>query len=123
MALTYDSAPILPADAPPSKSNNDDKLVAWENQMHLKDHGRSISITGTTDSTDIRSRIMSRSLSIDEFSGESKVKSNPTLQLSEYKCYAETFFYVDYFNNMLKCWEPLIEPLSAIVMHEQVSSE
>ena len=37
------------------------------------------------------------------------------------KHYASGLLWADYFNNMLKCWEPLVEPLSFVTAYEEVS--
>lgn len=36
------------------------------------------------------------------------------------KAYVEGLLWADYFNSMLKCWEPLVEPFSGALLYEQV---
>lgn len=36
------------------------------------------------------------------------------------KYYASGLLWADYFNNMLKCWEPLVEPLALVIAYEEV---
>lgn len=106
-----------------SPSPNSQKLNAWDDTYSKNPTlGSMRSRTQDTSNQSLTSpnpRRIYRGVSIDDLS-QKKLSSNPTLELSHYKCYAETYLFVDYFNNMLKCWEPLIEPVAVILMHEQV---
>jgi hypothetical protein len=37
--------------------------------------------------------------------------------------FGQTVFWVDYFNNMKKCWEPLVEKIIANALYEEVAIE
>jgi hypothetical protein len=62
----------------------------------------------------------SRTSIVEEQAYNAKKKENPVLSLPEVKMYGETLVWADYYNNLLKCWEPFVEPLSVIAIHEKV---
>jgi hypothetical protein len=45
---------------------------------------------------------------------------NDQLLLCEMRCYSEVIFWVESFNNLKKCWEPMIEPSGIHFLHEKV---
>jgi hypothetical protein len=47
-------------------------------------------------------------------------KENTLNSLSRVRMYGEMLVWAEYFNSMLKCWEPLLEPLSVGGLYEQV---
>jgi hypothetical protein len=65
----------------------------------------------------------SRALSMDDTSrqvGAVKVDDEERNAWPIVKGYAEGLLWGDYFNSMLKCWEPLVEPFSGALLCEQV---
>ena len=54
---------------------------------------------------------------------ESYVAEVPTLTPSgtSLKAAAKALFWADYYNDMRKCWEPCLDPLSILFLVEQVS--
>lgn len=53
---------------------------------------------------------------------EKKFTSNlsPQQLIPTFKAIMEGLFWAEYFNSMLKCWEPLIDPVSYNLLYEQV---
>jgi hypothetical protein len=46
--------------------------------------------------------------------------ANEQLLLSEMRCYSEVIFWVESFNNLKKCWEPMVEPCGIHFLYEKV---
>ncbi len=59
---------------------------------------------------------IARLLSIDDM----KTQSKQTPQIPSIKAYCDGLFWAEYFNSMLKCWEPLVDPCLLNILHEQV---
>lgn len=47
-------------------------------------------------------------------------KQTPLVLLPTIKAISEGLIWGEYFNSMLKCWEPLVDPISFTLLHEQV---
>jgi hypothetical protein len=47
-------------------------------------------------------------------------QENQPLKDHSIKYYGSGLLWSDYFNNMLKCWEPLLEPFTVAVIYEEV---
>lgn len=91
---------------------------ADSDMAHLLGRGVSIKRTMLDDGRDV----YARTSIVEEHVYNAKKKANPVLELPEVKMYGETLLWADYYNNLLKCWEPLVEPMSFIVIHEKVRS-
>ena len=39
---------------------------------------------------------------------------------TEVKVHVRAQFWIDYFNDLLKCWEPFLDPVSLVALLEQV---
>ena len=51
-----------------------------------------------------------------------KMRQNVTKFSNHSRSYGHLYFWGDYFNNLLKCWEPLLEPFSFVYLYEKVTS-
>lgn len=135
VSATYHYAPSiiseLPTKSPGHERDNSDvnaELQQWSNKLPLMQR-RSTRQLLTSNSEDNFSFVpeqpsfMSRTMSIDEsrYPG-GRGMGNLPVSKSTVKTYAEGLLWGDYFNSMLKCWEPLFEPFSGAIIHEQVGA-
>jgi hypothetical protein len=90
--------------------------MADSDMAHLLGRGVSLRRAVLEDGRDV----YARTSIVEEQAYNAKKKVNPVAQLPEVKVYGETLLWADYYNNLLKCWEPFVEPLSVIVCHEKV---
>ena len=119
VSATYHYAPSIisevPTKSPGHERDNSDvnaELQQWSNKLPLMQR-RSTR----------QPSFMSRTMSIDEsrYPG-GRGMGNLPVSKSTVKTYAEGLLWGDYFNSMLKCWEPLFEPFSGAIIHEQVGA-
>jgi hypothetical protein len=63
-------------------------------------------------------RSLARILSLED--PKPKSKQSPSVSIPTVKALCECLLWGEYFNSMLKCWEPLLDPFVATFLHEQV---
>ena len=122
LALTMDEVPVrkssISGNLPPKLARRTSSRMADSDMGLLLGRGVSIKRAMLEDGRDV----YARTSIVEEQAYNAKKKENPVLLLPEVKVYGETLLWADYYNNLLKCWEPFVEPLSLIVIHEKVTS-
>lgn len=120
LAVTMDEVPVRKglSGGPPMLSRRTSSRMADSDMASL--FGRGVSIRRVV-LEEGRDHTYARSSIVEEQAYNAKKKENPVLLLPEVKVYGEALLWADYYNNLLKCWEPLVEPLSLILIHEKVS--
>ena len=124
LALTMDYDPARKgldiADNPRPKLRRTSSRMAESEMAQLLGRGVSLKKAMMESGREDRDIFANTSV-VEEQAYNAKKKANPALQLPQVKIYGETLFWGDYYNNLLKCWEPFVEPLSLIVIHEKVT--
>jgi hypothetical protein len=103
-------------DSAPKLSRRTSSRMADSDMAQLLSRGVSLKRAMLDDGRDV----YARTSIVEEQAYNAKKKENPVLLLPEVKVYGETLLWADYYNNLLKCWEPFVEPLSIIIIHEKV---
>lgn len=112
-----DEVPVrMHSGGPPKLSRRTSSRMAESDMAQLLGRGVSIKRALLDEGRDM----YSRTSIVEEQAYNAKKKENPVLSLPEVKMYGETLVWADYYNNLLKCWEPFVEPLSVIAIHEKV---
>ena len=122
LALTMDEVPVRDTDgaggnkAPPKLIRRASSRMAESDMAQILGRGVSLKRAMMEEGRDV----YARTSIVEEQAYNAKKKENPVLLLPEVKVYGETLLWGDYYNNLLKCWEPFVEPLSLIIIHEKV---
>ena len=129
---TYHYAPISVLDTAASVPNERDadlnaELQQWTSKLPASQRYSTRNLIGGSATDNISDTMpthnsrLARTITVDEihFPGN---KSSNSAQASngKVKAYLQGLLWGDYFNSMLKCWEPLFEPFSGALLHEQV---
>lgn len=115
-----DEVPVREASNPPPNKllRRASTRMAESDLSHLLGRGVSLKRAMLDDGRDV----YARTSIVEEQVYNATKKENPVLLLPEMKVYGETLLWGDYYNNLLKCWEPFVEPLSLIIIHEKVGA-